>query len=206
MCVYLPLAICRRVQVVLSEWQDLLPMIAVLKSIYTNDTHLTLADLRAVLVSSCSSSHYSDLGTISAPQAMPGTATSATAAALPCLAAPCTTCAAAAASQLAALQSPCWQELCVRVLRLADQYSIPGATQAAIDKLAGFFSGPLNWPAVLGILWLPGAVAEQPALQKFREMAVHRVVQVREGQRVTADWATVIADWTTVKTCPPKGA
>jgi len=138
----------------------------------------------------------------------PGTTftTSATAAALPCLAAPCTTCAAAAASQLAALQSPCWQELCVRVLRLADQYSIPGATQAAIDKLAGFFSGPLNWPAVLGILWLPGAVAEQPALQKFREMAVHRVVQVREGQRVTADWATVIADWTTVKTCPPKGA
>jgi hypothetical protein len=73
----------------------------------------------------------------------------------------------------------CWQELTVRVLRLADQFSVPGVLQAAGCKLGCLFSYQLSWRAVLALLWLPAAVMQQPVLKELRQMAINRVIQVR---------------------------
>jgi hypothetical protein len=153
-------------------------MIALLKCIYTSEVNLVPSDLAAVTVTpSCnhpnSSSSLDPQQTQGSPVIPPATAT---AAAHSC------TCFSVLPDIQVNMHKLCWQELSVRVLRLADQFSVPGALQAAGAKLCCLFSYQLSWRAVLALLWLPAAVMQQQMLKELRQMAINRVVQVRGGE------------------------
>jgi hypothetical protein len=157
----------QRIPIVLSDADDVPAMIALLKCIYTSEVNLAPSDLAAVAATPASSSSSSSSRLN--PQQMPDPA-----------AASCSSC--SCFNILPELQvnmhKLCWQELSVRVLRLADQFSVPGALQAAGSKLSCLFSYQLSWRAVLALLWLPAAVMQQPLLKELRQMAINRVTQV----------------------------
>ncbi|KAF6265020.1 hypothetical protein COO60DRAFT_1188811 [Scenedesmus sp. NREL 46B-D3] len=165
----------KRIPVVLSDADDVPAMIALLKCIYTGEVNLVPSDLAAVTVTpACSSSSSSSNDSTQDYLQSHNGLTAASAAALSCSSCSCF---AAVAELQGSLLSLCWQELTVRVLRLADQFSVPGGLQAAGGKLACLFSYQLSWRTVLALLWLPAAVMQQPMLKELRQMAINRVIQ-----------------------------
>lgn len=158
----------KHIPVLLSDIDDLPAMTALLKCIYTSNVNLHRSDLAAVAAVNNTGSSAAAAG--SSPVQPPTTAAAVAASGCPCT--------ASLQQLLANFHDMCWQELSVRVLRLADQFSVPGALQAAVSNLSCLFSYQLSWPAVLAVLWLPPAVAQQPQLKEVRQMAMNRVTQV----------------------------
>jgi hypothetical protein len=155
----------KRIRVVLSDVDDVPALIALLKCIYTSEVNLMPSDLAAVTVTpSCSHTNSSSSSSLGPQHTQDSTV-------IP----PAHSCACFNAlpdTQLN-MHKLCWQELSVRVLRLADQFSVPGALQAAGAKLCCLFSYQLSWRAVLALLWLPGAVMQQQMLKELRQMAIN---------------------------------
>ncbi|GBF88487.1 hypothetical protein Rsub_01200 [Raphidocelis subcapitata] len=74
---------------------------------------------------------------------------------------------------------PCWQQLAVRTLVLADRLGCAGVVDACVEALSGtLFAHQMSLDAALAVLWLlPEPLARQEAVAPLQRMALVRVVQ-----------------------------
>jgi hypothetical protein len=78
---------------------------------------------------------------------------------------------------------PCWQQLAVRTLVLADRLGCAGVVDACVEALSGkLFAHQMSLDAALAVLWLlPEPLARQEAVAPLQHMAHVKVVQVGWG-------------------------